>query len=174
MFETNDTFIEEAVKAKAKPSDAAKKGGMVAVTVILLLSVPVLGGVPGLVASGLLIASAIYTIVLMGYKNIEFEYDYTNGSLEIAKIINNEKRKKVLSIESSEVKLVAALGTNEALKFDNVKLKTYDCSTGNSEDKTYILVGHSEAKGNDFKVVFNPSEDLINAMYKYNRNEVYK
>jgi hypothetical protein len=105
---------------------------------------------------------------------MEYEYDYTNGSLEIAKIIDNSRRKKVVAVESSEIRLVAAIGTNESLKFDHVKLKTYDCSAHDEEQKDYILVAHSEAKGNDFKVVFNPSEDLINAMYKYNRNEVYK
>lgn len=174
MFESNDTFIEEAVKVQEKSSDTAKKAGLIAVTVILLFSVTVLSGIPGLVATVLLIISAISTIYFMGYKNIEYEYDYTNGSLEIAKIINNEKRKKVLSVEPSEVKLVAAAGTNESLKYDHVKLKTYDCTSGNNEDKTYILVGHSEAKGNDFKLLFNPSEDLVNAIAKYNRNEVYR
>ena len=70
--------------------------------------------------------------------------------------------------------MVAAVGTNESLKYDHVKLKTYDCSTGNKEDKTYILVAHSEAKGNDFKVIFNPTAKLLDAMSKYNKHDIYR
>ena len=54
-----------------------------------------------------------------------------------------------------------------------VNLKTYDCSSNQEDDKDYILVAHSEAKGYDFKVIFNPSEKLLNAMSKYNKHEIY-
>ena len=110
----------------------------------------------------------------MGNKNIEFEYDYTNGSLEIAKIINNEKRKKIVSVESAEIRQIAAIGTNESLKYDNVKMKIYDCSAHDENVKDYILVAHNEEKNYDFKVLFSPSEKLINAMKKYNKRDIYE
>ena len=111
MFESNDTFVEEAVKSKETSKDKARKSGFIAVDILLLCFVVI--GVFTLISAVLLIIFGILTIIILGNKNIEYEYDYTNGSLEIAKIINNEKRKKVVSIESSEVKMVAAVGTNE-------------------------------------------------------------
>ena len=107
-------------------------------------------------------------------RNIEYEYDYTNGSLEIAKIIDNSKRKKIVNVESAEVKLVAEIGTNESLRFDHVKLKTFDCSAHDSEMKDYILVAHNEAKGYDFKVLFTPSDKLLTAMERYNKRDIYR
>ena len=175
MFESNDTFVEEAVKVKESPADKAKKTFPLTFTFLLMaVMIASPAGLIRTVLSLLTIGSGLFAIYMFGYKNIEFEYDYTNGSLEIAKIINNEKRKKVVTIESSEVKMVAAVGTNESLKYDHVKLKTYNCSTNIAEDKTYILVAHSEAKGNDFKVIFNPTDKLLDAMSKYNKHDIYR
>ena len=122
----------------------------------------------------LFVLMIVATYFVTGIKNIEYEYDYTNGSLEIAKIIDNSKRKAVVSIESSEIKLVAAEGTNESLKYDHVQLKTYDCSSVDPNARNYILVAHSEAKGNDFKVIFSPSDKLISAMERYNKRDIYR
>ena len=174
MFESNDTFVEEAVKVIETAQDKTKKTAATVITLILLVSLVTYSrGFLTIIMAILLIIMAIFTIILYTNKNIEYEYDYTNGSLEIAKIINNEKRKKVVNIESNEVKMVAAVGTNESLKYDHVQLKTYDCSAHDSEQKDYILVAHSEAKGNDFKVIFTPSEKLLNAMAKYNKHDIY-
>jgi len=175
MFETNDTFVEDAVKVIETAQDKTKKTIALAVTFLLLVgTVTFSRGILTLIMAILLIIMGIFTIILYTNKNIEYEYDYTNGSLEIAKIINNEKRKKIVAIESNEVKMVAAVGTNESLKYDHVQLKTYDCSAHDESVKDYILVAHSEAKGNDFKVIFNPSEKLLNAMTKYNKHDIYR
>ena len=174
MFETNDTFVEEAVKVIETAQYKTKKTAAALVTFVLLVgTVGFSRGILTIIMAILLIIMGIFTIILYTNKNIEYEYDYTNGSLEIAKIINNEKRKKVVNIEPSEVRMVAAVGTNESLKYDHVQLKTYDCSAHDSELKDYILVAHSEAKGNDFKVIFNPSEKLLSAMKRYNKQDIY-
>ena len=175
MFESNDTFVEDAVKVRETPASKQRKLGLVAVLACLLGTTVSTAGIIQLVLAILLIVDAIMVIREFVYnKNVEYEYDYTNGSLEIAKIINNEKRKKIVTIESAEIKMVAEVGTNESLKYDHVQLKTYDCSAHNEEQKDYILVAHSEAKGNDFKVLFTPSDKLLTAMEKYNKRDIYR
>lgn len=175
MFESNDTFVEDAVKVRETPASKQRKLGIVAVLVCLLATTVSTAGIIQLILAILLIVDAIMAIREFVYnKNVEYEYDYTNGSLEIAKIINNEKRKKIVTIESAEIKMVAEVGTNESLKYDHVQLKTYDCSAHNEEQKDYILVAHSEAKGNDFKVIFTPSDKLLTAMEKYNKRDIYR
>ena len=174
MFESNDTFVEDAVKSKETTEDKIKKAASIFAAVVFLGATVVTAGIVQIASIVLLIVNAVIAFILIGNKNIEYEYDYTNGSLEIAKIINNERRKKVVTVESSEVKMVAAVGTNESLKFDHVKLKTYDCSAHDEEQKDYILVAHSEAKGYDFKVIFNPSDKLLTAMEKYNKRDIYR
>ena len=92
MFESNDTFVEEAVKVKESPADKAKKTFPLTFTFLLMaVMIASPAGLIRTVLSLLTIGSGLFAIYMFGYKNIEFEYDYTNGSLEIAKIINNEK-----------------------------------------------------------------------------------
>ena len=176
MFESNDTFVEEAVKVVELPQERAKKTGLAVCSTILLLAVVTLALSPilKLILVVLLIVFSVITIIAFSNKNIEYEYDYTNGSLEIAKIIDNSKRKSVVTVESAEVKMIAAIGTNESLKFDHVQLKTYDCSAHDEQQKDYILVAHNETKGNDYKVLFTPSDKLLTAMEKYNKRDIYR
>ncbi len=174
MFENNDTFVEDAVKVVETPAVKAKKRGLLAAAILFLLVGMSFVGPIRVVLNVLAVIFGILAIIEMTNRNIEYEYDYTNGSLEIAKIIDNSKRKSVVTIEPAQIKLVAAVGTNESLRFDHVKLKTLDCSAHSDEYKDYILVAHSEVKGNDFKVIFNPSDKLLDAMSKYNKNEVYR
>ncbi len=172
MFESNDTFVEDAVKSKPTGSQGAIRIASLVITIILAIAT--LMGVFLPFSAVLCIIFIVTTFIIMGNKNIEFEYDYTNGSLEIAKIINNEKRKKIVSVESAEIRQIAAIGTNESLKYDNVKMKIYDCSAHDEDVKDYILVAHNEEKNYDFKVLFSPSEKLINAMKKYNKRDIYE
>ena len=173
MFESNDTFVEDAIKVKESGADRAKKNAIIAAALLFLWATISITGYAQLVTGALFIVFLVLSIIIIMNRNIEYEYDYTNGSLEIAKIIDNSKRKKIVTVESSELRLVAALGTNESLKYDHVQLKTYDCSAHDPNVKTYILVAHSEAKGNDFKVIFNPSDKLLNAMAKYNKHDIF-
>ena len=174
MFESNDTFVEEAVKVLETAQDKQRKIGLMALCLVTLGGFTVMDNhLKYIFLIAFVVIMLIDLFLIVNNKNVEYEYDYTNGSLEIAKIIDNSKRKKVVTVEASEVKMVAAIGTNESLKYDHVQLKTYDCSAHDSEQKDYILVAHSEAKGNDFKVLFTPSEKLLNAMSKYNKHDIY-
>ena len=175
MFESNDTFVEDTVKVVESTADKSEMTACIAIAIMLLATSVSISGILQIIAIVVLLVLlvALY-IQISNNKNVEYEYDYTNGSLEIAKIINNAKRKSIVTIESTEIKMVAAVGTNESLKYDHVKLKTYDCSAHNQEKKDYILVAHSEAKGDDFKVIFTPSDELLNAMERYNKRDIYR
>ena len=171
MFESNDTFVEEAVKSAETTKQKTIKFTCLGLTIIFALSL-LIGFLP-IVSLVLFVGFLIATIILMGNTNIEYEYDYTNGSLEIAKITNNSKRKKIIAIEAEQVRMVAAMGTNEALKYDNVTLKIYDCSAHREDAQDFVLVAHDDKKNEDFKVLFNPSEKLLNAMKHYNKRDIY-
>ncbi|SHJ19171.1 DUF6106 family protein [Pseudobutyrivibrio xylanivorans] len=175
MFESNDTFVEDSVKVLETAQDKQRKLGLMAMCLVSLGGFTVMDNhLKYIFLIAFIVMIVIDLFLIVNNKNVEYEYDYTNGSLEIAKIIDNSKRKKVVTIESSEIKMVAAMGTNESLRFDHVQLKTYDCSAHNEELKDYILVAHSEAKGNDFKVLFTPSDKLLTAMEKYNKRDIYR
>ncbi|QFJ54114.1 DUF6106 family protein [Pseudobutyrivibrio xylanivorans] len=175
MFESNDTFVEEAVKVIETAQERNRKLGLMAMCLVSLGSFTVMNNhLKYIFLIAFIVLMLIDLFLIVNNKNVEYEYDYTNGSLSIAKIIDNSKRKELLTVESAQLKMVAAVGTNESLKYDHVKLKTYDCSAHDEEIKDYILVAHNEEKGYDFKVVFSPSDKLLDAMSRYNKRDIYR
>lgn len=172
MFESNDTFVEQAVKHRETTKEKAIK--IVCIVLTVLAGIAAFLHVYTLISGVLFVAFLVLSYVVVGNKNIEYEYDYTNGSLEIAKIIDNSKRKKLITIESEQIRLIAAEGTNESLKYDHVQLKVYDCSANDGETRNYIMVAHDDKNNSDFKVIFNPSEKLISAMKRYNKRDIYE
>ena len=47
--------------------------------------------------------------VLKNNQRIEYDYTFTNGVLDIAKIINNSKRKRLLSMNVKDFEVVAPI-----------------------------------------------------------------
>lgn len=169
MFESNDTFVEQVVKSKATAMDKMPRTILLVATILLFLASIV-------VAPSLFIVAVILGVLTYMFwpVNFEYEYDYTNGSLVIARITNNSKRKVIASVESAEVRLIAAEGTNESLRYDHVQLKTIDASAHVEDMKNFVLVAHDDKKNADYKIVFNPNEKLLNAMKRYNKREIFE
>ncbi len=174
MAESGKVFIEEFVKGKESAGHKALRiGALVAIPVTAVFA---LMGVFAIIAIILCVACIIVSFIMSGSGNVEYEYSYTtgNGSLDIAKIINNTKRKAVISIDPTDVRMVAAEGTNEFLKYDHVDLKIFDCSAKTEGKKKFLLVAHDNKKNEEYKVFFNPTEELIEAMKKYNKREIFE
>lgn len=173
MTDSGKVFIEEFVKGKETVGHKALRIG--AIIGIPVTAVFAIIGIFTIIAVILCIACIIITFIMSGSGNIEYEYSYTtgNGSLDIAKIINDNKRKAIISVDPTDIRQVAAEGTNEYLKYDHVELKEFDCSAQGDEHKKYVLIGHDNKKGEDYKIFFNPSEELIEAMKKYNKREIF-
>ena len=100
------------------------------------------------------------TIVLFKRMNIEFEYVYYNGDLDIDRIVDMQSRKRIFSTNIQDMEVIAPTDSVELHPYQ--RLKVLDCSTKNPEDKTYELV--TLFKGAMVKVIFNPNEKILNGM----------
>ncbi|CBK75500.1 hypothetical protein CIY_29780 [Butyrivibrio fibrisolvens 16/4] len=97
MFESNDTFVEDAVKVVETPQDKTRKLGLMAMCLVTLGGFTVMDNhLKYIFLIAFIVLIVIDLFLIVNNKNVEYEYDYTNGSLEIAKIIDNSKRKKLL------------------------------------------------------------------------------
>ena len=87
----NEFLTEQLVKRSNTIATTLKKVGLISATVVSVLL--------GFVHPMLVWVTAILVIVdifLFKRMNIEFEYVYFNGDLDIDKIMGQEKRKRVL------------------------------------------------------------------------------
>ena len=154
----SESYVELLVKKKKTPKDSILKGLMIAGIVILVLI--------GLVIPLVLIA-AIALGVLAYFKmpglDLEFEYLYVNGELDIDKIMSKVKRKRVGSFDISKAEMVAPVKSHELDYYRQSKdLKVVDCSSGDDHANVYGMVIKDE-KGMKL-VLFEPNQEILNDM----------
>lgn len=151
----NEFLIEQLVKRNQTIATTLKKAGLIAVTVLsafLTLAIPILT-----VVTVILIFVDSFLFKRM---NVEYEYVYFNGDLDIDKIMNMQSRKKQFSTNIKEMEVIAPSGSPELHSYQ--RLKTLDFSTLNPEDKVYEMV--TSFKGETVRVLFNPNEKILNEM----------
>ena len=95
--------------------------------------------------------------------DLEFEYLYVNGELDIDKIMSKVKRKRVGSFDISKAEMVAPVKSHELDYYRQSKdLKVVDCSSGDDHANVYGMVIKDE-KGMKL-VLFEPNQEILNDM----------
>ena len=102
----------------------------------------------------------VVVVILMKRMNLEFEYVYFNGDLDVDKIINKQSRKRVLSVNIKDMEVIAPTGSNELRPYE--RLKEYDFSSQNANNETYEMV--VKYKGDMVRVVFEPNKKILDGM----------
>ena len=154
----SESYVELLVKKKKTPKDSILKGLMIAGIVILVLI--------GLVIP-LVLIEAIALGVLAYFKmpglDLEFEYLYVNGELDIDKIMSKVKRKRVGSFDISKAEMVAPVKSHELDYYRQSKdMKVVDCSSGEDHANVYGMVIKDE-KGMKL-VLFEPNQEILDDM----------
>ena len=98
-------------------------------------------------------------------RNVEFEYAFTNGKLDIDKIIAQRKRKRLFSANCRDFE---AFGKLDSKNFtDDIKNipQQIKAVTSMSSQDVYFLVANY--KGNRTLVYFEPDERMLNSLKPY-------
>jgi len=106
------------------------------------------------------------------YSNVEYEYTYYDGDLNIAKIKNKAKRKHIVRVNMEDVLTIAPKGDRSVYKYETDNIYKYrDLSSGNTSAKVYELIFKGE-KGM-CRYEFEPDEEMLDAIrIKYPRSVV--
>lgn len=159
----NDFYTEQLVKQRATMRTWLKRFGLILVTVALFLAVFVEP-----------LALPFSFIMLMVdahfFKrfNLEFEYTYFNGDLDIDRIKGEESRKRVFETNMKDVEVIAPTGSIELHPYK--RLKTYDYSS-NTKNKTYEMI--TVKKGQKVKIIFEPNQEILEGMKMLAPRKVY-
>lgn len=163
----SDVFIEQLLKRKDLPIVIARKLfiilGAISLSGLVLILIPELG---------IFIVVGIFfgAKKLYGNQNLEFEYIFTSGELDIDKIINQKKRKRVISLEVRSIEIMAKYNNSEYQKTFNLTTKTLNCSSGEITDDTYVIV---YAKNNEMlKILIEPNEQMVKNIKIYAADKV--
>lgn len=107
--------------------------------------------------------------VVMKYFSIEHEYIVTNGEIDIDIIYGKKKRKRLATINSKNLEVLAPLEGVNDVKGDFKK--KIDASSGIKENKKYYAVFNHKEFGKTL-LIFEPSNEMLENIKYYNRAKV--
>ena len=155
----SDLYSELLVKKEQTMKDKLVKGGLIALIVIFviggLLITPIL-----LIAA---IAAGVAAYFILPGTDLEFEYLYVNGELDIDKIMSKSKRKRVKSLNISECDLMAPVNSHRMDYYNsNQKMKVLDYSSGNPQHKRFAIITRDSS--GTCQMIIEPDEALAKTM----------
>ena len=150
-----DFYTEQLVKRQKASCATAIKALLIVVTV---LSIVLIFMIPfGIIGP---VAMIVLDIFIFRNMDVEYEYLFVNGSLDIDKIMAKSRRKKMFSMEITDLEIMARSGSPELRPYQG--LKSVDYSSGAADADTYelIVVSNGEKK----KIIFEPNETICEGM----------
>jgi hypothetical protein len=99
--------------------------------------------------------------VLITRQNVEYEYIFTSGDLDIDIVYNKSSRKRLFSSSVKQFEIMAHIGdTAHAHELSAVE-ETKDYSSGIVGPSTYAFI--TPYKGKRIKIIFEPNDVMIKA-----------
>ncbi len=157
-----DIFKEQIVKRKRSSKDKLSMFGIILGLVLASLAaflIPVVNMLAPVIAAVLFFAGRY----ILTFFDVEYEYIFTNGDLDIDAIYNKKRRKRVFSGSIKSVDSFARVKPNQPKKANGVSVK--DCSSGEVSDKTYSFI--TTVKGKKTQIIIEPNETLFTAFLAY-------
>ena len=155
-----DVYIEKSVHRKAPAVTKIYNVLMIMITIFMALNFP-------------LIVMIIACYFVTQNTKIDFDYTYTNGILEITKIKRKTKRQELISCEMKDLVVVARSKTEPVQPYIGRNMKTYDCLSHDPAVTYYTMIIRDPDMGNEIKVLFEPGEDLLEAMQRISPDKVH-
>jgi len=136
----------------------------------------------GVIAIAFLSINIVLAIVLLAlavagffYKQrlfVEYEYQFTNGQIDIDKIVEMKKRSKIATFSIKEVGLIAPEDSEAVEYYGNKPKDIIKCYPDTSKARVYIaMVTEGNTK---MQLRFIPDAKFLEHCYKYNPKAVKK
>lgn len=169
-----DRFLEQVVrKHKRTLNEAAYYVSMVLMVLLgllALLNINVLlaqFSIAGLIETVLTAGLAALLFFYRDRLRTEFEYSYTNGDLDFAMVLNNQKRKNLGTLKMKGVDAFGKVNSQAFKRYVNMKDVKTDNWFLNREAELYFCYFQKESAKR--LIIFEPNEDMV-AMIKSGLN----
>lgn len=161
-------FNEQVVKRANKPINLIIK----ILSVMLLIAVPVICIMLAYVITAYLIYVGLFLFLggiyvvwyVFSSQKVEYEYSISGDELEVSKIVDLRKRKRVCKVSIREIeKLDKGEKTIENMRFAKTFVAARDID---ADAENYYAVFNSTAYGRCV-LIFTPNEQILEGMKKY-------
>ena len=177
-----DFFIEEAVIKKNRTFDeiiyyfswlVIVVCGFYAVMVFSTLTRIIAEGqwlalIPGVVAG----AMAVFVFFYHDQLRMEYEYTFTNGSLDFARVFNNKRRKSLGSLNVRTVDAFGKVSSGSFQRYLNMKdVKKMNWFLNRDAELYYFYFSKDSNKK---MIILEPSEEMVGLIRQYIPRGVYQ
>lgn len=154
------TYVEQLVKKETTMTQLALRTGAIVSGILITYILMVLIGVVALVAAFAIVYGIYYLFIMT---DIEYEYTFVSGELNIDTVYGKNKRKQSGCYDIKKCELIAPYDSTYAAMYNNnAQMKTMDFTSGRGENEVYLMVAGYGA-GN-MRVYFEPNGELVEAM----------
>ena len=156
-----DMYSELLVKKEQTVKDQAIK--------ILLIFLLVFTAIAGLILTPLAwvltIGLGIAAYFVLPLLDLEYEYVFVNGELDIDRIASKAKRKRMKSFDLAKMEIMAPVNSHRMdYQNHNTNMKVLDFSSGNPQHKIFAMIIADD--NSVCKVLLEPDRELINNIAK--------
>lgn len=162
----NETYHEHMIKREKSVVDIAVRVFFVLLCFVPIILIMYISSFVLIVEIGV-IALAWYMFVLT---DVEFEYLYLSGECQFDKICGKRKRKGCGKIEMEKVEIIAPEDSEELEQYEKQTYKLRDFTSYRKDVDRYVAFQRNNSTL--IKVIFEPSEDIINEMQIHSPRKV--
>lgn len=157
-----DNFYEQLETSKEPANYKILKNAFIVFAVLAVLTLGM--GLIVVAIFSLLVSGLAFFFKRKAY--VEYEYVFTNGSVDIDAIYEMTRRKKMLTFDAKDVELLAEDNSNYVKDFSNAPDKTMKCYPTTSDKKVFVamITGGTER----LQLRFTPNKEFIEMFYRYN------
>lgn len=165
----DDTFVEELVVRRNSIKNLLLE-------VLIVLAAAALATVVWLFLSPIFPAMLVILVFAaylgIKFQGVEFEYSFTNGDLDVDKIMAKRKRVRMVEINQKQIKAMAPYTAEyESVAKDYSVSQVIDASSSKNAAGRWFII-YENAEGKDVFLVIQPSKRFREAMRKYIRSRM--
>ncbi|MCM0646829.1 hypothetical protein NBE98_00395 [Clostridium swellfunianum] len=161
-----DNFYEQLITTYKTSAYKIVNAGFYVFGFLALIT---LGALPIAIVCAILAGAAFF-----GKKKlyVEYEYVFTNGEIDVDKIVEMKKRSRAVAFNIKNVEVIALEDSDSIKSYSNKPSKVLNLYPKTNDKKVYsaMVTGGNER----LQVNFVPDEEFLNLCYKYNPRAVKK
>lgn len=169
-----DIFTECMVKKKKGTIDYLKVVLCILIIITVLMAMPFVSQVKYV---GIILFMVCAGVIYLLYNiiisiNLEYEYTFTNGAMDVDKIIAARRRKRITSLNARSIEIMASVHSNEAGAYANDKSikRYYACTSVDDSDTYFVIYSENDKK---YMLIFNPNETIKDGFKRLNPQKVF-
>ena len=104
------------------------------------------------------------------YLRVEYEYSFTNGVVDISQVLNNRRRKELVSFKTREVEIVASIDDPKLIGIEKRPNLKKIKAVLNADSEIYFAGFRKNET--QYLLYFEPSKEFLKLMRMYNERSV--